>query len=291
MNDMNFGPVGRDYNPWSPEGLGRPGVIPLRPLEMGEIFSGALSTLRRYPAQVFGVAAVFAILTGMVSYLTHQPPPEQLPPDASREEVRQFFSELISQVGLSLTASVFQALASAILAGILTTIVGRAVLGRPVGLGEAVAEVGPRLPALIVLSLLTSLIVAVGFLLCVAPGIWLMVLFSLSTSALVMERLSIGRALGRSKDLISGHWWRTFGILLVTLLMAFLVALVFVIPGEISQNPVYTALGASITMLVVAPFALVVVVLLYLDLRMRKENLHYELARASGTLPPAAGPA
>ena len=45
---------------------------------------------------------------------------------------------------------------------------------------------------------------------------WLWVLFALVTPALVLERCGVGAAFGRSKALINGAWWRTFGVLLLT---------------------------------------------------------------------------
>ena len=59
-----------------PPGAGptiKPGVIPLRPLAVGEIVDGAITTMRRYPKLIIGGAAVVAAVTQIVGLLVQLP--------------------------------------------------------------------------------------------------------------------------------------------------------------------------------------------------------------------------
>ena len=101
------------------------------------------------------------------------------------------------------------------LSGFITVIVGHAVLGKSVTFAQAWDEFKPRLLPLLGATLLSDLVFTVGLILCIVPGVWLGVLFALVTPALVLERCGVGTAFRRSKKLVDGAWWRTFGILLL----------------------------------------------------------------------------
>src|ERR1041384_8253368 len=51
----------------------KPRGIPLRPLAVGEIVDGAISTMRRYPKLIIGAAAVVAAITQIIGLLVQLP--------------------------------------------------------------------------------------------------------------------------------------------------------------------------------------------------------------------------
>ena len=108
-------------------------------------------------------------------------------------------------------------------------------------------------------------------------------------------------ALSRSRQLVRGSWWRVFGILLLIWLIYAFISFVIVLVGAAvagllafagESTPV--ALGQAIVQLVFSvaqqaltqPFSVAGTVLLYYDLRVRKEGLDLQ-ERAEGLL--AAG--
>ncbi|MYS06206.1 MFS transporter [Streptomyces sp. SID6041] len=142
---------------------------------------------------------------------------------------------------------------SLISAALLTVVISRAVLGRPVSLGAAWQEARPRLLQLVGLTLLlaamSSAIVMVGLLpgllIGGAPGaaltllgglgalvaaVWLMIRFSLASPALMLERGGVFTSLKRSAKLVRGVWWRIFGITLLTQLLIFIFSMIIAIP-------------------------------------------------------------
>jgi hypothetical protein len=160
--------------------------------------------------------------------------------------------------------------------------------------------------------------IAVGIVgvLATAPlAIWLWVKFSLAPAAAVFEGQRPIAALRRSSQLVRGDWWRIFGISLLAILMAavasYIIQLPFSIlgmfPGMIGMeslgsdpNPtavivamsgylVASLLGQLVGQLVSATFSQLVTGLLYVDRRMRNENLGPVLAEAAA-VPPQFGP-
>ncbi|WP_405711473.1 MULTISPECIES: hypothetical protein [unclassified Streptomyces] len=159
---------------------------------------------------------------------------------------------------------------------------------------------------------------SLGFLgaLATAPlAVWLWVKFSLAPSAAVFEGQSPVAALRRSSQLVRGDWWRVLGITLLALAMAAAASYIIQIPfsflGMFSgilggttldedPNPaaivfamsgylVVLALGQLIGQFIAATFPQLVTGLLYVDRRMRTENLGPVLAEAAA-VPPPYGP-
>jgi hypothetical protein len=81
------------------------------------------------------------------------------------------------------------------------------------------------------------------------------------------------RALGRSVDLVGGQWWHTFGtVVLSWVLIGLVVALVGNAAGGFGHGWLAETVAQALSLTLVTPFAALVGVLLYLDLRARQET-------------------
>jgi hypothetical protein len=293
------------YGP--PGGYGKPGVIPLRPLGVGEILDGSISTMRRHPGLVFGVSAVVALVeaalsvgasTWLLSGIANVPQPG---PAATGQEALDYLAQVLGKSSATLGVTlVITVLIRTLLTGFLTVVAGKAVLGKPITFGEAVRELAPRLPGLIGVTVLYTLMVVIGSLFCLIPGIWLYALFSLASPALVLEHGRVGQSLARSRRLVQGSWWRVFGILLLTGVCAAVIGFVIQIPFNLSTGvggstmadlasaslgaQLLSGVGQAVAQTLVAPFVAGATALLYIDQRMRKEGMDIQLARAAGTV-------
>jgi hypothetical protein len=78
-----------------------------------------------------------------------------------------------------------------------------------------------------------AIVISVGLLFLIFPGIYLMVVLSLIAPIMIIERKSFGDAFSRSFKLINEKWWSTFGLIFVTTLIAGFMAFVFAIPQYI----------------------------------------------------------
>ncbi len=285
---------------WSTSRGRRPGVIPLRPLLLGEILQGAVATLRRYAGVVFGSAAVVALVSAAVYYVADlwlldatSPVPvidADAPPEVQLDQAMTQLENALPRFGvLALITLVTQTF----LSGLLTVVVGKAVLGHAIGVRQAWEELRPRLLPLLGLAFVVTLAAMVGLMLFIAPGVWLYVLLSLATPALVLERGRVGAALRRSVTLVQGSGWRVFGVLVVAFLVTGALSTLIEFPfgqaidpqaferGYTPQELLILEAGRAVASTVTVPFSAAVTALLYIDQRMRRENLADELSRAA----------
>lgn len=323
MSDTpNWQSPGSAHHPMPPQpphpyhAAAKPGVIPLRPLNFGEILDGAISTMRSYPMVMLGVAAIVVAVSQVITFPFVLPMMDNLNEIGTGQLTSE--AELLSALGSTVQAGaiglLIGILARVFLTGFLTTVVGKAVLGRPAGFGEVWANTKPKLLRLLGLTgvylVATAALVApvvgafalspiLGGLLGLAAvviAIWLYVLFSLSTPALVLEDTSIWRAFGRSRQLVRPNFVRVFGITLLAGIIVFVIAGIIQIPFEIIGGGfegmlsgefaevtvtylVLSAIGTVVASTITEPFAAGVIALLYTDQRMRREGLDIELAR------------
>ncbi|WP_033308249.1 glycerophosphoryl diester phosphodiesterase membrane domain-containing protein [Streptomyces iakyrus] len=243
-----------------PPPAAKPGIIPLRPLGVGEILDGAVSTMRTYWRTVLGISLTVAVLTELIVVLFQG----LVLNDSSTEALNDpsaTLSELSRAMGDAMLNSsvvfVISLVGTVIATALLTTVTSRAVLGTSVTIGEAWRDARPQILKLFglicVLLLITVGVVTVGalpgLLVTIAgssgPGValtvlgiigagivalWLAIRFSLASPALMLEKQGIKKAMSRSAKLVQGTWWRIFGIQLLATLIANVVASIIVIP-------------------------------------------------------------
>jgi hypothetical protein len=101
-------------------------------------------------------------------------------------------------------------------------------------IGELFSTALSKLPGLILLSFLIFIVVFLGFLLFIIPGIYLAVTLSLAYPIFLFEKdAGIGEAFTKPFKIITGKWWSTFGVLFIGWIMAYAVSLVFSIPFSV----------------------------------------------------------
>ncbi|GGO96209.1 hypothetical protein [Actinomyces gaoshouyii] len=145
----------------------KPGVIPLRPLGIGDIISGAFESMRANPRAMFIPALLTMAVVGAInavgsyslgnSLLTIIPDPgtrEALTPEEAVAQLPALLLGLASQLG----SLVLTFLATTVLSGLLIMTVSRSVLGRVVSASEVWGRVRGRMWALIGQAALISLI-------------------------------------------------------------------------------------------------------------------------------------
>ena len=81
-------------------------------------------------------------------------------------------------------------------------------------------------------------------------------------------------ALGRSRELVRGSWWRIFGIGVVFVVIAGVLGLIGSIPAIIlgSISPVLADVATAAVQVLILPISYIGATLVYFDLRVRKEG-------------------
>jgi hypothetical protein len=135
-----------------------------------------------------------------------------------------------------------------------------------------------------------------GFMAIVIPGIYLFAAWIVATPALLLERIEPARALGRSRHLVRGLWWPTAGLVLITSLMTGVTAAILrfaiLLPLDSSSalGTMVGILGGVAASLLITPFTAAIYIVLYVDLRVRKEGFDaFDLAASIGVPPPDHG--
>jgi len=90
--------------------------------------------------------------------------------------------------------------------------------GHRVGAGDCIRYAAGRFGRLFGLALLSNIIIIVGLILFIIPGLFLMTMFAVSVPALLAERLSVSASLSRSSALTKGYRWPVFGLLALVIL-------------------------------------------------------------------------
>ncbi|MER5961700.1 oxidoreductase [Streptomyces sp. NPDC002057] len=151
------------------------------------------------------------------------------------------------------------------------------------------------------------LVMILGALLLIPLALWIWVKFSLAPAAAVIEGRGAVDSMRRSSQLVRGDWWRVFGCVLAAGVLASVVGMLIQqvlsmlastplaatdFSGEDSAAVVaslalvltFLVLGQLVTQAIVSVFPPLVTALLYVDQRIRRENLAPDLARAAGAL-------
>jgi hypothetical protein len=276
-----------------------PRAMPLRPLRFPELFDAALNaTVKRFwtLAGLVLLAAVplraieVAILTATISNANDI---------TSRTGLgSQTGAATNAAAGVNVTVELLGALVTVIGTALCFKVAAAAYAGARADWRSSVAFAAPRIGMVVWATILAGFGVVLGFIALVVPGIFLLVSWVVFIPALLLEDLGPGRALGRSFELVRGRWWATLGTMIVATLMSGILAGLVTRGFDALMNTslgdhvfpaaLIDAAGGAVASAVALPIQAVIVSMLYLDLRARKERLDAaELARRLDVQPGA----
>ena len=134
------------------------------------------------------------------------------------------------------------------------------------GVSETFSKVWPRVWPLLGASILAGLGVAVGLVFLIVPGLILLTWWALIPPAIVLENRGVFESFGRSRELVRGHGWNVFGVLIITYLLSAVIS--GVIRAIFTPLPDYvgTYIGDVIGGSIVAPFSALAITLMYFRL-------------------------
>lgn len=131
---------------------------------------------------------------------------------------------------------------------------------------EILHAVKPYLRTLVAAGLLAGLGIAAGLVLLIVPGLLLLTWWALISPVVVLERRRALQAFGRSRELVRGHGWVVFAVMLVTALLSLVASLVLSVLLSFLPPFLEQWLGGTIAGAIVAPFTAIAVTLMYFQL-------------------------
>ncbi|MDR3360072.1 MAG: glycerophosphoryl diester phosphodiesterase membrane domain-containing protein [Bifidobacteriaceae bacterium] len=294
----------------------RPGTIPLRPLGLGDIFDGAVRSIRFAPSVMFGLTALVMVVAGLAQSFP------LFMPQASIEDF--LYADEVNSMLANGAGQIVAFLASAILTGMLTYTVAQGAIGKKVTIGSSWNAIGRRIPPLIGQVFLVALMLAAAILVPLVPLViglaigqdelgsnvgmaivlglaglfaaaaaacWVTVRTVFAPAALVLEGQGVIQSIKRSWQLTQGRFWRTLGIYLLVSMIAGMIAGVVSVPVSLVALfateastiglAVSTVVATVLSGMLSTPFVAATVALLYLDARIRSEGLDLALMRAA----------
>ena len=260
----------------------------LRPLSVGEVLDVAIKIFFRNATTLFAIVLPIVAPVQFVSALTQisAEPDEDTFATTPTGEVTFDFDDIWLYATAIAVGVVLLVVASTLATGACFKAVGDAYLGeRP----TAKASLGfalRRLHSIVWVTFLGGFLALLGAIACIIPGIWLYVSFAVAVPALLTEGVRGRRALGRSRRLVKGRWWPTFGVILLGSLLGGIVS--FAITGALEglalTSPdddvvavVFGTIGGTVASTLTTPFQAAFVTVLYFDLRVRKEGFDLQL--------------
>lgn len=175
-------------------------------MTVGGVLSEAFELYQRFFARFFlTAAAVFVVLNLFTAIVA----------DLQRDG-----TDLVAALW-SLASLVVTIVGSLWLQGALTATVADVRDGRADDdIGTTFRRVRPALGTLFVAGLLAGLGVALGLVALIVPGLFLLTRWILVTPVVVLERLGATDAMRRSWQLVRGHGWSVFAVILLTMILS-----------------------------------------------------------------------
>mgnify|MGYP001025458902 FL=1 len=170
-------------------------------LDLSGILSSSMAVIKTGFSRLIPLALLSAIPQAIILLLTQA--------DAFSQSSYDSLAPLCALCGFELIFIVL--ITITYIAGAYT--VEAIVQDRPDGLSTAFRYALSRLPQVLLVSIIYGVIVMVGMLLLIIPGIIVAFYLTFAYPAVALRQVSL-QALQYSYQLVKGQWWRVFGILL-----------------------------------------------------------------------------
>lgn len=277
----------------------------MRPMGVGETLDAGISLYRAHWRTLMAVVAFVVVPVALLSALVGQAAARETPflldPQTGETTIdggaaTKFFLS-IGAVGLLwvlvvqpfLTAAMVRAVAGAYMGEVpQVAAVYRFALSRLASVLWVIVLTFLGIAGVVIAATLIGVALAaagivplaiIAFLGAIVGVVYLLIRWLFGPTVLVVEGVRGAKALGRSERLSRGHFWRVLGtVLLANILAAVVGGVIGVIPSFLAESAgdagfFLSAAGDAVSRIVTTPFTTIVTVLLYFDLRIRKEGL------------------
>jgi hypothetical protein len=275
--------------------MGVAGEGGLRPLDIGQTLDAAVNLYRKNAFTLWRLVAIVIVPIQVIGVLLRR---VTLPSDVTLYHSTFYTHGATNSTGYSvgvLVVSLLSLFGQLLATGAVFKLQLDAYLGRPHEIRESLeyAFAGHRLLSLLWVGIIATVMIVVGLILIIVPGIYLFVALSVAVPVLMLEGQRGMAAISRSMSLVSGRWWPTLGRLIVGLILYIVAVFVIgAIAGAIAHSTtnatlflvINGAVGALISILL-APFFAAIINVTYIDLRVRKEGVDHGTL-VSGEVPP-----
>lgn len=230
-------------------------------MSVSDVLGEAFDLYKRYFLRFVGTAAIVFVVLDLASAFADQASGESV----SSELLWSLIAVLLSVVGAFwLQGALIEAVSDVRDGRVDTTI------------GDLFERTRPRLPALIAAGIVAGIGVAIGIILLIVPGLFLLTRWALIPAVIVIEKRRAGEAFDRSWQLTRGYGWSVFGSLIVSFLLYAIALVVFRALFVPLPRFAEIWIGGAVAHSIATPFIALVGAVLY-----------FRLARLSAGVDPA----
>jgi hypothetical protein len=152
----------------------------------------------------------------------------------------------------------------------------QAMRHRPVSLGDSLRVGLARVIPILLLAIVMGLLMGLGFLLLIVPGLILLTMWWVATPACVVERTGPWTSLKRSAALTKGHRWKIFGLIILLFIINLIVSQIIEVVVLLAGSDILSILGRLLWAALYGAYNAIAVVIAYHDLRVAKEGIDIE---------------
>lgn len=215
-------------------------------LGLGEIVSKTFDLFRRDFVRYFAIFAIAEVVVGLATLFAYSV--VKLPAIPANPTglswVPGYFAAFFALYSIIVVATF---VVVPIAEGTVVKMVAETVEGRPVALRASVTFVLSKLVGLWFLTLVVGVVVVLGSVALIVPGIILGIMFCLAFPAFLLENTGVFGSLSRSRELVGHRWGKTFGTFLVIGLIILIISVVVTLVSGLfgSVGPVASAFLSS----------------------------------------------
>jgi hypothetical protein len=254
-----------------------------QPMGVGEILD---QTFKLYRKNLIRFLAIMAVVQVPITLVTLVLQALLAAPAAPTATGRPAFS--FDQLIVVLCSVWLSVIGMTLARGALSKSVSESYLGNEVSVGEAYRFVLPKFGRLIWASILVGLIIMLGFVLFIVPGVIFSLWFALAAAVVVIEDRKATESMGRSRLLAKGNLGKIFLVSLTVFAIALVIGLLCSFAagilgrlmsapaGSMSLIAIQTLFNLA-AQIIAGPIGATAIILLYYDLRIRKEGFDLEM--------------
>jgi hypothetical protein len=200
---------------------------PSRELSIGEIFSETFSLYSKnftnYVIPFLVAGAITGLLTMLVRLVIIVP--AQLTPGMTPQQILNWLpGYLAAVITLAIATGLISWVVGSMAQGIIIKFASDSLEKGQANLQTSFSFAASRILSILAVSLITGVLIFLGALALVIPGIILAIMFSLVVQTIIIENTGALESLARSRRLVSGRWLKTFALLLVLYIIVGIVA-------------------------------------------------------------------
>lgn len=200
-----------------------------RELSLGEAISKTFQLFRQGFAKYFVLYAVVGIVVQVATTLAQQAfVLPTLPVNPTPQQFSSWFSGLVGAFLLLIgVIVVVNIVFSTIAQGSAINLASEQITKGEASLGASIRFAISKLLSIWAVSIIVGIIVVLGIIALIIPGIILAIMYSLALPVLLIEKKGVFESMSRSRQLVSHRWGKTFGTFLVLGIIVIIASLIF----------------------------------------------------------------